>query len=403
MRNSKTLVSFVIAFIALMLLSVSASAFVSNIETEVDGISVEGATDIDVQAGSIIPVKVIMTATDNASDVRVKAEISGASSRSFVSERFDLISGRTKSIVFPVEIPSDVDPDERLYLNIEVDARNLQTIQVDPVTLTVMRESYKVEVLDVNIADSTVQAGDVLGMDIILKNRGRKLAEDTFVRVSIPELGVENKAYFGDLSAVDESNPDKEDAAERRISLMIPSFAQAGIYTIQVEAYNADASEKVTKKIAVVGASEDSIVASASSTKQLGIGETGTMSFTLVNSGSKIRLYDFVIDAPEELNVELEKPLTAIPAGMSDTIDVKASSKVEGTYKLAVQVYSDGNLVGTQNFNVKVSGKSSGITATNTTVLLTVVLAIIFIVLLVVLIVLLTKKPEKKEFGESYY
>ena len=36
-------------------------------------------------------------------------------------------------------------------------------------------------------------------------------------------------------------------------------------------------------------------------------------------------------------------------------------------------------------------------------VVLTVVLAVIFIVLLIVLVILLGKKPQKEDFGESYY
>ena len=114
----------------------------------------------------------------------------------------------------------------------------------------------------------------------------------------------------------------------------------------------------------------------------------------------------FVVDSSDEnLNVNVDESVVAIPAGSSKTVKVDVSAQKAGKYNFAVDVNSGADLVKSQQFAANVEGSSAGKALSgNTAVVLTVVLAIIFVVLLVVLIVLLTRKPEKsQELGESYY
>ena len=228
-------------------------------------------------------------------------------------------------------------------------------------------------------------------------------AKDLYEKDFYAILGVEKKAYFGDMSAVDQSNPDKEDAVERRMTLSLPSNAPTGVYLVEIEAYNADSTSKVTKKVAIVGgADSSSVFVSSSTSKSFGVGETVEYSLTLVNSGSNIRVYELVSEASSALSVDVAEQVVAVPAGASKTVKVEVTSSKEGKNAFAVNVYSDGEFVKKYNFLADNTSGSKGFT-TSTTVL-TVILAIIFVVLLVVLIVLLTRKPEKtEEFGESYY
>ncbi len=410
MEYKHILVSLV-AVLALLSLS-SVSAFVAQpFIVEVNGVDVFGTTgsvSIAAFAGQTVPVRVTFTATQDATDVRVKAEISGGKGYDTVSERFDVISGQTYSRVMNVQIPFNIEPSEPMLLDVSIENRARGEVASRKITIGAQRESYIVQILNVAM-ESKVQAGETLALDIVLKNRGRHFSEDTFVKVSIPALGIERQSYFGDLAPVDQSNPDKEDAGERRLYVTIPANAPAGVYAVEIEAYSDDSSTTLSKKIAVVGASGNSIVVASAASKKAAVGEDADYSLTLVNSGKNVRVYELVADAPTGLTVEAEEPFVAIPAGTSKAVKIHTTAAKAGVYPFTLSVYSEGNLVKKESFTLNVEGKSSGITgatgkATNTTVVLTVVLAIIFVVLLVVLVVLLTRKPQKsEEFGESYY
>ncbi len=397
----KNWVSLVAVFALLLVTVSSVSAFADIRSVEVSGIqALTSGTTVATFAGDTVPVLVVFNATRSATDVRVKAWVSGEREYSVSSDRFDVIAGNMYSQLMSVKVPYDIDPSESFRLEIEIESRNDGVGDSATINLTTQRESYLVEILDVNL-DNRAKAGENLVLDIVLKNRGRQLAEDTFVRVLIPALGVEERAYFGDLSAVDQSDPDKEDAAERRMTVRVPANAREGIYTVEVTAFNADSEATVSKKIAVVGASEDSMVVSSGKSKTFAVGEEGTYSVTLVNAGSKIALYELSFETPSGLTVNSEESVVAVPAGSSKTVKFDVSASRAGNYNFAVNVNSNGNLVSRESYTAVVQGTTF---AANATVILTVVLAIIFIVLLVVLIVLLTKKPQKtEEFGESYY
>ncbi|MBX4195961.1 hypothetical protein KW805_00020 [Candidatus Pacearchaeota archaeon] len=393
----------VLAFAVVMIASVSA---LGSISVEINGIDASASTSVAAFAGQNLPVKVIFSSTDNATDVRVKAWISGDKDVAVSTERFDVLSGQTYSRLISVPVPFDLDDlDEPLTLNVVVESK--QGIVASTGTgldLNVQRESYLVEILDVNVAQ-TAQVGQALPLDIVLKNRGRKFADDTFVRASIAALGIEEKAYFGDLAPVDQSDPDKDDAVERRMLLRIPSNAPAGIYTVEIQAYNADSSTTTTKKVVIGGVADGSTVVSPALSKNFAPGQTSEYSLTLVNTGDKVQIYDVAATAPAGLTADVSDSIVVVPAGTSRTVKVQASAAKAGVYPFTVSVNSDGQLVKSVNFIANVEGnKVLGNTGSNATVLLTVVLAIIFVVLLVVLIVLLTRKPAKtEEFGESYY
>lgn len=413
MKYKTILVSLVTLF-ALAMLVANVSAFGNITSVEIKGQEVRHGGEIAVFAGETIPVRVTFDANADAADARLRVWISGAKEFSVTSERFHVLSGSTYSRLVSVQVPFDLDPSEDLTLRVGVESENAGDIDEIEIPLAAQRESYIVEILDVNMPN-TVSAGQKVQLDIVLKNRGFEFAEDTFVRVRIPALGVEDKVFLGDLSHIDEpvlpgsfDRLDKEDAAEGRLFLSIPYSAKAGIYDVEIEAYNADSVTTTTKKVAVVSASEESRIIAPVKSKSFAVGEKATYPITLVNTGSKVRVYEISIDSPLDLRVDSEEPIVVVPAGSSATVKLMAQAQKAGTYNFAVNVESDGNLVKSETLTAMVEGKAKvgarGVSTANTTVVLTVVLAIIFVVLLVVLIVLLTRKPEKtKETSESYY
>lgn len=400
MKTNTILVSLVaiLAIVISTITNVSAFGTISSVEVSgVEGIS----SNVAAFAGDVLPVRVVFHATNDASDVRVKAWIAGDRDYAVSSDRFDVIAGRTYSRLISINVPENIDPSEELRLNVLVENKQ-GTADSEIVIITGQRESYALDILDVSFAP-TVMAGTPFVLDIVLRNMGAHFAEDTFVEASIPALGISQRAFFGDLTSVDnENDSDDEDAVERSMSLNIPLSASSGVYTLEIEATNADSVVTVSKKFAIGGASEDTIVAIPSASKTFAAGETAVYSITLVNTGNKVRVYELGLEALGGLNLNVDEPLVVIPAGSSKTVKVDASASKEGTYTFAVNINSANELIKKVELTSNVEGTK--VFAGNAAVLLTVVLAVIFVVLLIVLIVLLTRKPEKtEEFGESYY
>lgn len=402
MNINKNLVSLVVMVAFAILVMGFASAAVNITDVEVNGISGATSQNISAVAGDTIPVRVAFTSDQNLSDVRVRILVSGAGDASVSTGKFNVFSGPIYTRLLSVTIPNKVDfPNENVVLEVRVESDGIE-VSSKNVVLSGQREEYNVNFLDVDM-DTKVTAGEMLSADVVLKNRGFESSEDTFVKVSIPALGIEKRAYFSDLAPVDQADPDKNDAAAGRVVLSIPGNTPAGIYTVQFDVFNDDASTTVTKKVAVVSSGSNSMVVSPTNEKKFSTGETATYSMTIVNSGNKIKLYTLSFDAPDKLSVDADETIFAVPAGSSKTVQFKATASEAGKYNFVASVNSDGELVKAENYMANVEGNAKR-SAGNATVVLTVVLAIIFVVLLVVLIVLLTRKPQKsEEFGESYY
>ncbi len=409
MTQRNLLVFLVTAFALIALTAVSVSAFGDIAYVEVDGVPTTGGSSLHFSedSGSKVPVLVVFRADAPAEDVRVKAWISGEKENAAVSERFDVYADTVYTRTVYVDLPADLDDNlnEERFLEIVVESRNEGVADELTISFNVQRESYTVEILSVNM-NPNVQAGDPLAVDVVIKNRGSHFAEDTFVKLSIPELGLETRTYFGDLSPRDQDNPDKEDAVERRIFLRIPSNVPAGLYAVELEASNSDSFATATKRVLISATGDEATVVSAVGSKTFSVGETAEYKLTVVNRGNTVGVYEVVLDSSSsKLNLDVSEAIVVVPAGSSRTVSIFASSEEEGEYSFTANVHSEsGELLGENTFraNVESNGKTSG--TANATVLLTVILAIVFIVLLVVLIVLLTRKPEtKEEFGESYY
>jgi hypothetical protein len=412
MTSKKMLVSFLAMFalVVLSIVSVSAASFGTISGLEVAEVDANAAQPIAVFAGDTIPVRVFFESSDDAEDVRVKAWITGEREFAVVTERFDVIAGNTYSRLLAVKVPSTLDEedlDEALELVVVVENKNDGEADEFTVDLTLQRESYVVEILDVDMVNE-VSAGDVLAVDVILKNRGRQFAEDTFVVVRIPALEIEDRAYFGDLSPQDEpivngrQLRNEDDSGERRLFLRIPSSVPAGVYVVEVDAFNDDSVTTVTRKVAISGSEDTTMVVAPVHSKTFDAGQTVEYSMVLVNSGSRLSIFELVVESPASLNVQMDEPIAVVPAGSSKTVKFLVTADKIGTHNFAVNVHSGAELIQRESFTANVQGND--IVAGSPTVLLTVVLAVIFIVLLIVLIVLLTRKPERsEEFGESYY
>jgi uncharacterized membrane protein len=410
MNKSKPILVSLIALIALVAMfgfAVAASLNADILNVEVDGVDVTGVTNggtmtIAASNDGNIPVEVTFLANEDESDVRVKAWIGGfRSSLESETSRFEMINGSTYNKKLNIKLPADVDPTEDYTLYVRIESRT--NSHEESFDLRIQRESYDLRILSVDF-DRTANAGDTLAVDIVLKNRGFNRLDDSFVTVRIPELGVSKRAYFGDLTPTDDlDDEDKEDAVLGRMYVNIPSNAQSGTYNVEVSAFNSDSDTRVVETLAIGASSSGSRIITPMKVRE--VSKNGEVSYDLiiVNSGSRIGVYELSSEPVEGLNVRIDEPVVTVGSSSSKTVKVTVMPTTSGTKTFSVNVYRDGSLIETIPLVAQVSS-NSGFSGNNA-VILTIVLAIVFVVLLVILIVLLTKKPSKEseEFGESYY
>lgn len=395
------------AVLAVMTLSVVSALSLQNSVTsfavEARGVSIDTSNTLSVDAGETLPLTISFISNADVDKVRVKAEINGfRNDISDESDRFNVIAGKLYTKTLSLNIPSDIDPTEDFIIEISLVSQDAESF-VQDFSITVQRKLNKIEILDVE-SDKTVNAGSSLPVNVVLQNSGSEELKNVFVTVSIPDLGISKRVFFDDLSATDNCSDDNcnnnVDSAERRVILNVPTNTMAGVYDLKVEASNADSSDVVTDKIAVVGAEQESSVVVPVASKDVKNGETVSYDLIIINSGSKVGVYQIVPETSDGVAVTVESPVVTVGAGSSTTVKVDVQALKEGTYNFALNVNSQDSLVKRVVLTAVVSGQ---IFTSNITIL-TIVLAIVFVVLLVVLIVLLTRKPARTEqLEESYY
>ncbi len=393
-----------IAFLAVFALAATMVSAANTLDIEVNEVKVNGISvvdfDVAAEAGEVVPVTLQFTADENATEVQISAWINRDSKNRVEINFRDLIAGKEYIARLSLRLPSDIDPEEdrELTLRIESDDGNWE----ETYTLGMQRIPFNAELIFVEM-DSQVTAGSTLPVEIVVKNDGRHELEDLVVEVSIPELGVSKRAFFGDLVPVDEEDDDdndEQDSVLGRLSVKIPSNAKSGTYDVRIKASNENTESSVKKQITVVGSELEASVIIPVSTKELAKGESADYEVVIVNSGSNIAVFELVPASTEDLIVSVATPVVTVQAGSSQTVKINAKALKEGTYSFAVDVNSENALVRKVNFTAKVSSKPLA----SNVVVLTIVLAIILVVLLIVLIVLLTRKPARsEELEESYY
>jgi hypothetical protein len=226
--------------------------------------------------GETIPVVVQFTSYEDVQDVKLSVWIDGYKSEvSASTSRFDVKNGSTYIKRLSLTLPSVEDMEgltEGLTLYVRLADRSDETeMSYD---MNMERDNYALEFLSVD-APSQASAGEIIALDVVLKNTGSRNADDTFVTAAIPELGVAKKAYFGDLVAQDNTDSnDNEDARERRVYLVVPSDTKSGDYMIEVKASNYDSAATVKKVISITGlatAANNSTAVNVTGDKDAGI------------------------------------------------------------------------------------------------------------------------------------
>lgn len=392
--EKKFLVSFLLAVSVLFLAAtVSATNLVvggdGGINVEVDGVNVNDHPAIVV--GDTITIRVEFKSDVNASDVTVEVELEGDKENVIAETRaFDVEKGQVYVKTLSLKVPFDLKDtlSENVTLNVKVSGSGFKN-EASP-TLRLQREPFSADIKSVSVPQ-TVKAGELFPVDVVLKNIGYNDLNDLVVTASIPALGLERTAFFGDLVALEKNsdNEDDTDTVSGRVFLQLPWDVEAGVYALELTVENDDTTSSRTVQVAIENAfSSGNFIVSGNQ-------------LLIVNPTNQVVVYRLVPESTGAVSVSLSDSLVSVPAGSSKTVLVDATANTAGTNSYFVNVFTaDGTLLDRVEFTT-----TTGTSATSSPiVVLTVILAIIFIVLLVVLIVLIGKKPEKsEEFGESYY
>jgi len=263
MKNKAILVSIVALFaIVLTLNAVIASEVDVDInDVKVNDVSLMGSTAAGFVSNNV-PVEIEFTSNADLEDVRVKVYIEGY--KDDISEstsRFNTFNGSTYLKRFSLELPSSMDLDdnpEDLVLFVRISAKGQVALERE-YSIRMQRDTYALEFLSID-ADEKVAAGSVLALDIVVKNNGNDRLDDTYVKASIPELGISQRVYFGDIESDSDLDYDYiRDSLNKRVYLAIPADAVSGVYNIEVEAYNYDAIVTANKKVMVSGVAKEEI------------------------------------------------------------------------------------------------------------------------------------------------
>ena len=274
MQAKRILGLFVAMFVVLATISFVAAGSLNVSIDEVRVNDVSGTITLSGSPGESMPIDVRFTAGSDLEDLKVSAWIDGYKSDiSSSTSRFDVLAGRTYVKRFSLDLPSVQDlKDLSNDLTLHVRISNKNDDVEAQYSITVQRDSYAYNLLSVE-APNKASAGDIIPVDVVLKNTGARELEDSFVTVSIPELGIQRKAYFGDLTPQDENGGDgKQDARERRVYLVIPSDTLSGNYDLVVKASNYDSSSTAIESITISGLTVGNNQTNTGSTGTNGVG-----------------------------------------------------------------------------------------------------------------------------------
>ncbi len=259
MKTSAILTCFVAMLFAISAMNIvmAGTLDIASLDVSVN----DASSAIVGSPGETIPVRVQFVSNEDITDARIDVWISGyRDDIETSSNRFDVIADRTYVKTLELQLPSvqDIeDLDEELTLHVEISDSN-DDYEAQEYVVTVQRDSYAFNLLSVD-APSRASAGDIIAIDVVLKNIGRNGLQDAFVVARIPELDISKRVYFGDIASLDnldleDNDADNEDAVDKRIYLVIPSDAESGEYDLEVRAYNYDADAEVVNQIAITGA-----------------------------------------------------------------------------------------------------------------------------------------------------
>ena len=201
---------------------------------EVDGFELSTSeTNIrDLERGKDFALKVKLSANAAASNVEIRAFVSGFEFSSTepisdASSPFDVQAGVSYVKSLTLRLPDRTDID-RYRIRVVISGRDTDDITTN-YRIQVSPTAHEVVIKDLSVSPEDVQPGRAVLATVRIKNLGQKTENDVAIRVSIPELGVTAAPDFVDKLQSDES------ATSQDFFLRIDPCAKPGTYDVRAD------------------------------------------------------------------------------------------------------------------------------------------------------------------------
>lgn len=361
-----------------------------------------------IERGEEIEVKTSFIAGSDNEKAKIETWISGY--HNDIEEKtnvFDIYANNTYTKTLWLEIPADIEANDDYTLHVKIQQKNeLSGIDTADITTKVQRATNLLEILSVDLysASGKIEAGSILYVDVVVKNRGNNEAEDVYVGVSISELGLIKTVYLGDLG---EDDGDDEDAEDVTIALPLPATAQ-GSYLLKIEAYNSKASADLVKNIVIIGegaepTDEGIVITPGTTMNSIEQGKGAVYTISVANFGSASQDFSIRTEGTEGwATVQIDPQTFNLDAGESETANIYVVANedaIAAEHVFSVEI-SYGNTA--EQCSLVANVVEEGSEAPELKTILIVIAVILAVVIIILLIVLLTRR-EAKETEETYY
>jgi hypothetical protein len=336
----------------------------------VNGMNVEDNL-VQVELGNKAQVEVFVKGTGNAKDVRVSAWIGGYQYGGIeeISEMFEVEDDVLYRKILILDIPEDLDVSNNEYtLHVEVYDDNDR--EEEEYTLFFEQEEHKIKVEDVILSSTSVGPGEYLGVKVRLANYGENDEEDIRVIASVPELGINNRVYLGELSY-----GEQEDVST--IYLTIPNNAR-GDYAVEIIVEYGNSKSYGVAYLNVLGEArfDENVFVSISNVKDLVVNEEKIFKVQITNLASVGKEFSLEVSGIEaSVGGEIY-----VPSGETGEMSFVLEPSEAGMENVLVVVESNDGIY-QEMFNVKVEEEKSyfGIVLSLVAVVIVVVGIVVFL------------------------
>ncbi|MEK6934522.1 MAG: putative S-layer protein [Nanoarchaeota archaeon] len=278
-----------------------------------------------------------------------------------------------KDFEMQLEIPTeDIDTDDEYVLFVKAfeDGNEEDHCAESQVDVDIERESHEVLVNSVTVSPSPiVQQGDSVDISVKVVNVGKENEDDVTVKISIPELRIDQTSQPFDL---DDGESNNNDQIVTFRNLKVPVDANDKAYSIEATVTFDDGDEDrsgfgelTVMKGEVSGPVVPTEVLRLQSTSETGAG-VFSISAIVTNSESSNKAY--TIDVRADWAQSISPQIASLAASESKVLQftlIAVDGLDSGSYSGTVTVRGDGNVIDSEVFTVSVTGveeEPSGIT-----------------------------------------
>lgn len=402
---------FALFILAMLALAGAVSALPVQVElVEANDVPIisDASNALNVLRSDELDLKVVFVSSEDLENVQVRADIAGYEYNDNVEERLSdlkFLGKVEKDVQYPVKlnIPLNMDVEvDRYVLTLTISNRGDSFQQVYNFKIDTQRRDL--QIVDFHyIPMDKIKAGQALLAKVRVDNLGQVDEKDVRVTVSIPELGVQQRAYINEVKSGDQEQTEE-------MYLKVPLCSEAKVYDVKVDV---EYSRRKASQVYPLQVLENELCESkdeeqmlevvlGSQLKSVETGEKASFPITLTNKGKNAESYTLTAQAPEGVEVSFTPSTTVVvQGGQTQQVHLWATAEdVEGTQVIRTTLNNGGQALSELSFTLDVEAKSSILKTALEGVL---VVLVVLLVLLGLVIGFSRLKDDGKGKSEPYY